>query len=150
METKLPTYWNTSFSKICLGMKINQELRFILINTKADSLFSLIADGKYRPTSLGRDTWKSLIGAQGSLQRYCNKEGFNLEPESAFWKSRASKARIGIFANNQNNCRDVDSRIGFGTGGPHDDTNTCGIHASGHTLDNGQRSIKAMGYILVQ
>ncbi|CAH3188003.1 unnamed protein product [Porites lobata] len=24
-ETKLPSYWNTSFSKICLGMKIGQQ-----------------------------------------------------------------------------------------------------------------------------
>ena len=131
-------------------MKINQELRFILINMQANSLYSLIADGHYRVTSLGRDTWKSLIGPQGSLQRHCNKEGFNLEPESAYWKNRASKVRIGIFANNQNDCKSVDSRIGFGTGGPKDDNNTCGIDATGSTLDNGVRHIKAMGYILVQ
>ena len=40
METKLPTYWNTSFSKICLGMKIDQKLGFIVINKEADSLHS--------------------------------------------------------------------------------------------------------------
>ncbi|PFX22528.1 hypothetical protein AWC38_SpisGene12936 [Stylophora pistillata] len=66
-ETKLLTYWNTSFSKICLGMKINQQLR-----------------------------------------------------------------------------------IGFGTGGPHDDNNTCGIDTSMALLDNGERHIKGMGYIFVQ
>ncbi|PFX22542.1 Fibrillin-1 [Stylophora pistillata] len=148
IENKLPSYWHTSFSKICLGMKIDQQLRFIVINMQADSLYSLIADGQYRATSLGRDTWKSLIGSQGSLQALCNKEGFNLEPEGAFWKDKACKARIGIFANNQNNCGDVDSRIGFGTGGPKDDNNTCGIDATGKTLDNGERRIKAMGYIL--
>ena len=63
-ETKLSTYWNTSFSTICLGMKINHQLRLIVINRHANSLFSLIADGKYRATSLGRNTWKSLIGSQ--------------------------------------------------------------------------------------
>ncbi|PFX25311.1 hypothetical protein AWC38_SpisGene10074 [Stylophora pistillata] len=57
-ETKLPTYWNTSFSKICLGMEIDQQLRFIVINKQADSLYSLIADGRYRATSLGRNKWK--------------------------------------------------------------------------------------------
>lgn len=31
-ETKLAIYWNASFSKICLGMKINEQLRFIVIN----------------------------------------------------------------------------------------------------------------------
>ena len=64
-ETKLPTYWNTSFSKICLGMKVGQVIKFAIINKAADSLYSLIADGQYRATSLGRDKWKTLIGSQG-------------------------------------------------------------------------------------
>ena len=76
-ETKLPTYWNTSFSKICLGMKVGNVTNFLVVNEQADSLHSLIADGQYRATSLGRDTWKTLIGSQASLQSNCNKEGFN-------------------------------------------------------------------------
>ena len=68
-ETKLPTYWNTPFNKICLGMKIGHQLRFILINRRANSLFSLIADGKYRATSLGRNTWKWLIGHRPPCSR---------------------------------------------------------------------------------
>ncbi|XP_022795529.1 uncharacterized skeletal organic matrix protein 5-like, partial [Stylophora pistillata] len=143
LETKLPTYWNTSFTKICLGMKINQDFRFIVIDKIADSLYTLIADGQYRNTSLGPDTWKSLIGSQGYLQPHCNKEGFNLVPEKPYWKNKACKARIGIFANNQKNCDDVDSRIGFGTGGGRDKNNTCGN-------DGDRIHIKAMGYILVQ
>ena len=150
METKLPTYWNTSFSKICLGMKIDQQLRFIAINKQADSLYSLIADGQYRPTNLGRDAWRSLIGPKASSQIYCNREGFNLYPLNPFWEFKAPIARIGFVTNNANNCHDVDSRIGFGTGGPHDDTNTCGIVADKSGLDNGRQFIKAMGYILVQ
>ena len=94
-ETKLPTYWNTSFSKICLGMKIGQQLGFIVINKQADSLHSLIADGRYRATSLGREKWKELIGSQGSLQKKCNKEGFNV----VCTKKGHSKARIGIVSN---------------------------------------------------
>ena len=129
METKLPTYWSTSFSKICLGMRIDQELRLIVINMEADSLYSLIADGIYRPTVLGRDTWRSLIGPKASSQIYCNREGFNLNPLTAFWEFRASKARIGFVTNNANNCKDVNTRIGFGTGGPFDDNDTCGIVA---------------------
>ena len=129
-------------------MKIDQQLRFVVISMQADSLHSLISDGHYRSTSLGRDTWKSLIGPQGSLQPKCNKEGFNVEPEISSWKHKASRARIGN--NNNNNCLDVDSRIGFGTGGPHDKKNTCGIDARMKLLDNGERHIKAMGYIFVQ
>ena len=47
-------------------MKIDQQLKFIVIQKQADSLYSLIADGQYRKTSLGRDKWKELIGSQGS------------------------------------------------------------------------------------
>ena len=144
-ETKLPTYWNTPFNKICLGMKIGQQFKSVVINHQARSLYSLIADGKYRATSLGRNTWKNLIGSRASLQPNCNKEGFNAIGAS----TRHSKARIGILGNEQNECRSPDSRIGFGTGGHPDDSSTCGNDAiSGG--DNGDKNIKAMGYILVQ
>ena len=140
-ETKLPTYWNTPFSKICLGMKIGHQINFILINQHANSLYSLIADGQYRATSLGRNTFKTLIGSQASLQHNCNKEGFNVVS--------TSKARIGILGNNERDCISCNSRIGFGTGGYPDDSNTCGNEAV-FSPDNGDKHIKAMGYILVQ
>ena len=144
-ETKLPTYWKTSFSKICLGMKIGNQINFIVINKQANSLYSLIADGQYRYTSLGRNTWKTLIGSQASLQLRCNKEGFNAVGS----RGSNSKARIGILGNQQNNCGSCNSRIGFGTGGHPDDSNTCG-NAASLSPDNGGKKIKAMGYILVQ
>ena len=144
-ETKLPSYWKTPFSKICLGMKIGHKIRFFTIYRHANSLYSLIADGQYRATSLGRNTWKSLIGPQASLQKYCNKEGFNAISSNKL----LSKARIGITSNNEEQCVTCDSRIGFGTGGSPDDTNTCGNEAA-FSPDNGNKHIKAMGYILVQ
>ena len=143
-ETKLPTYWNTPFSKICLGMKIGHQINFIVINKQANSLYSLIADGKYRATSLGRNTWKTLVGSQASLQLNCNKEGFN-----AVVLTTNSKTRIGIIGNEQNDCNSCDSRIGFVTGGYPDDSNTWGNGAK-HSADNGDKHIKSMGYILVQ
>ena len=144
-ETKLPTYWNISVSKICLGMKIGQQINFIVTNKFAKSLHSLIADGQYRTTSLGRDTWKTLIGSEASLQLNCNKGGFNVMSSNIDF----AKARIGFLCNNQNDCNTCDSRIGFGTGGNHDDSNTCGNQAT-HSPDNGNKHIKAMGYIFVQ
>jgi len=145
-ETKLPTYWNTPFSKICLAMKIGtQAIRTTVINKHARSLYSLIADGRFRATSLGRNTWKTLIGSEVSLQPNCNKEGFN----AVSGKSINAKARIGIIANEQNDCFSCDSRIGFGTGGSPDNTKTCG-NAACCSGDNGDKNIKAMGYILVQ
>ena len=122
-------------------MKIGHEVNSIVINKQANSLRSLIADGKYRPTSLGRHTWKKLIGRQASLQRNCNQEGFNSQSYS--------KARIGIISNQENDCFTCDSRIGFGTEGYPNDDNTCGNWAR-YGGDNSDRNIKAMGYILVQ
>lgn len=125
-------------------MKIGQQVNFVVISYAANSLYSLIADGQYRNTSLGRATWKTLIGSQASLQLNCNREGFN-----AVGHIGQSKARIGILGNNQLDCSTCDSRIGFGTGGAHDDSNTCGNQAT-HSSDNGDKHIKAMGYIFVK
>ena len=123
-------------------MKVGQQINFIVINKQASSLYSLVADGQYRATSLGRNTWKLLVGSQGSLQIYCNREGFNS-------LCQKNKARIGIISNEVNNCIGCDSRIGFGAAGHPDDSNTCGNEAK-YSPDNGVRHIKAFGYILLQ
>ena len=128
-------------------MKIGQENRFIAFNKTASSLFSLIADGKYHNTSLGRDTWKALIGSQASLQTNCNREGFNVVTDNG---DNWPKVRIGIVANNENDCSSCDSRIGFGTGGYPDNAPSCGNYAKGTYTRDGAANITAMGYILVQ
>ena len=116
-----------------------------LSSTSKLTLFSLIADGQYRATLLGRDKWKELIGSQGSLQYNCEKEGFNVVCS----RSGHSKARIGIVSENKNSCGSCDSRIGFGTEGYPDASNTCGNEAVINP-DNGEKHLKAMGYILVK
>ena len=121
----------------------NQPVKFLVISKNGASLYSLIADGRYRRTSLGREKWKTLIGSEASLQPNCNKEGFNAVGDTN------SKARIGIIANDQNNCGSCDSRIGFGTGGYPANTNTCGNEAK-YGGDKGEKHIKTMGYILVK
>ena len=144
LETLLPTYWSTSFSKICLGMKVDGVTRFLPLHQKADSLYALIGDGQYRATSLGRDAWKKLIGPNASLQRNCNQEGFSSRVSS----SVHSRVRIGIISNQEGNCHSPDSFIGFGGGGSGF-KNACGNGASWGP-DNGNKNIKAFGYIFVQ
>ena len=51
---------NIPFSKICLGMKIGQQTKFFIISKTANSLYSLIADGQYRATSMGYFRMKEL------------------------------------------------------------------------------------------
>lgn len=131
-------------------MEVGQQINFITIHKKASSLYTLVADGVSRYTSVSRDTWKTLLISQGSLQRNCNQEGFNaLSGVGSNWNMDWSKVRIGILANSNNDCITCDSRIGFGGRGMHDDTNTRENDAS-FGSDNGERPIKAMDYILVQ
>lgn len=141
-ETKLPTYWNTSFTKICLGMKIEQHVNFILINQQAKSLYSLITDGNRRQTSLRLDTWMKLIGSLASLQSNVKPQVLNVRCYRDL-----KKARIGVVRSNENDCSSCDSRIGFviGTGAIRIDSNSC---RSVNVFT--KREIKAMGYILVQ
>ena len=122
----------------------DQDPKFIVLNKKASSLFDLIGDGTYRATTLGRDEWKELIGTDASLQLNCNKEGFNVQSHPFH-----SRARIGMINNQENDCDSCDSRIGFGTGGHYDNSNSCGNDAV-YSADNGDKHIKAFGYILVQ
>jgi len=113
-------------------MKVGQQITYIDINKPADSLHSLIADGQYCATSLGRNKWKKLIGREASLQTGCNKEGFN-----AVYDNVHSRARIGILGND-GYCSTFDSsRIRFGLGGLHNDSNTCGNHAPFSQIKDG-------------
>ena len=117
-------------------MKIPSEVTtdFIAINQTADSLYSLIADGNYRATSLGHDTWKTLLGSHSVLQPKCNMEGFNtaVSPGPHY-------ARIGIFGNNEDDCNTCDSFMGFGV-----------VFWGSNSWACGGRNIRAMGYILIQ
>ena len=91
-ESKLPTYWNTPFTKICLIMKIKGRptTRFLVLNEKARSLYALIADDKYRKTKVGRGAWKKLIGPEASLQLSCYREFF----EGKNWLCGRSRKRL--------------------------------------------------------
>ena len=147
-ESKLASYWNTPFKKICLGMTVNGDSKWIMLDYEASSLYSVIADGQYRSTSAGREAWKSLI-AGSSLQQNCNQEGF----DSSTGDSRWINVRLGYIANNKNNCGTSNSCIGFGISykgcnGEVPDI-TCGNIAMCNGNDHGKKLTAAFGYIFV-
>ena len=102
------------------------------------SLYDIISKGTYQATTLGRNRWKKLID-RSSLQPYCNMEGFNI---ALTWR----KARIGLVANEQNDCSSPDSFIGFGTNA---NRLTCGNFAR-HGGDNGDKTTPTTGFFFVQ
>lgn len=80
-----------------------------------------------------------------SIKNNCNKQGFNV-----YWSSTGSPhARLGITANQENDCLTCDSVIGFGTGHGHHKSTTCGNYCRIH-CDEGDRIKTTFGYILVQ
>ncbi|XP_028390758.1 uncharacterized skeletal organic matrix protein 5-like isoform X2 [Dendronephthya gigantea] len=144
-ETKLASYWNTPFTKICLGMKDKSDsVKWIVIKHKANSLFELIANGEFIETKVGENQWKSLI-TDSELQPYCNKEGFNIDG------GHQTYLRIGLVANNNNDCKSCNSCIGFGAS-VRGCNNQLRSIACGNIYDCRQtyRSTPNSGYIYVQ
>jgi hypothetical protein len=127
-------------------MSYNGTKKWATIDSPADSLYSLIADGQFRATNAGKSTWKSLI-AGASLQNNCNREGFNVNFNENY------TMRIGIVANNEEDCDSCNSRLGFSTAYVNSDgvwtqTMVCGNRV---TWPNAERiSLVTFGYILVQ
>ncbi|XP_028416363.1 uncharacterized protein LOC114540368 [Dendronephthya gigantea] len=149
-EFKGAAYWKTSFNEICVAMKHGGQLRALSFLHPALSLYDLIADGRYKETNVGRSRWKQLIHGS-SLQRNCNREGLNV-----FYGRSTVKVRLGIIANQENDCNSPDSFLGLGA---NERVTFCSLrepsrNAAGNAAtcssDNGNKNIKAMGYILVR
>lgn len=136
-QTKLATYSSSSFTQVCLGVKYNMQTRFIVINKTARSLYSLLSGNIFHPTSLGRNVWKTLYGDEGSLEPYCNSEGFNAA-------CPAPAIRIGIITNDFNVCTSCGAWLAFGAG-PY------GLwHHASSVSDNGAGDFYGFGYIMVK
>ncbi|XP_028403323.1 uncharacterized skeletal organic matrix protein 5-like [Dendronephthya gigantea] len=150
-QTKLASYWNIPFKKICLGMEVDDEERWTVLNYTAISLYDVIVDGSFKSTKAGRKAWESLIFGS-ALQKNCNQEGFNIKIEK-YYGNASTNVRIGLVANNQNDCKTCNSCIGFGTfmRGCYEDSprnTSCGNIAVCRVLSN--KNIAAFGFILVQ
>ena len=147
-ESKLASYWITPFKKICVGMTVNGESKWMTIDYEASSLYSLIADGQYRNTSAGGSAWRSLIEG-ASLMPYCNLEGFNIRCSKESYHS--INARFAFAANSQNHCFYCHSWLGFGI----NFDSRCGesgMQACGNrqVCSSSIINMNAFGYILVQ
>ena len=134
-------------------MKVENLRKWIRINdSEGSSLFNVIAGGVFSSTTVGKETWKSLI-SETLLQENCNLEGLNVQQASIEHDNHV-KVRIGIVANNQDDCESCDSCIGFGISirscNGYDLTSTsCGTSKAG-CGNKPNKNMAAFGYILVQ
>ena len=112
-------------------------LNWILVQSAhAQTLHSLISDGGYRFTSLGRKNWLSLM-VNSSLGLGCADEGFN----PSMLKERV---RIGMIAGEDCPSPSWATLIGFGSTGNYSCGNLKGDDPSKI------KYIPSFGYILVQ
>ena len=152
-EAKLASFSTVPFTEVRVGFAVGNSLQWLVLPKTANSMLEVMK-GAYQASAAGRNAWKNLIPGS-SLQLNCNKEGFNvLDPCS--WDTTAAgvaRARIGIIGNEQIDCCSADSRIGIGTMGGYcgqDTNNSAGNEASPCTPDNGEKHIKAVGYVMVR
>jgi cysteine-rich repeat protein len=146
-EHKNAAYDRLTFEQILVGMKVGDTLNWLSFNYRALSLFSIIDDDQYLAINNStRGDWLSLI--DGSvLQEHCNRIGFNNIVGGTL------KARIGIIANEQNNCGNPDSVIGLGTGhhcdGPAINSGNAACYYDSNNPNN-STTIAAFGFLMVR
>eukprot|EP00794_Sanderia_malayensis_P010883 gene10883-12039_t len=150
-EAKFPAFNTLGFTSICLGMKVNNVTKWLKISKSATSLLSIFQGGDYQETTVSRTTWMGLISGS-SLQSNCNREGFNVKRND-----NTMIARIGLIANQENECASPDSCIGFGLPSsylypsseffPIRSIVSCGNSAY---YSNQDQWVPAMGYLLIK
>ena len=147
-EAKFNAFSKLSFHTVCIGMKYEGATNWLLVNKTGSSLQDIFKAGTYVATSINRDVWKGLI-RDSSLQVYCNRQGFNVKDQYG-----NIYARIGYLGNQENECYTPDSFIALGArnsvvcASPLPKI-SCGNFAS-CSPDNGDKSLAAMGFILLQ
>ena len=144
-EAKLETWNAVPFSEVRVVFEypINStDTHSLVIPLAGAKLFDLFQQSK--PTTLGRDAWKSLMGASASLQLECNLEGTNIYDANI-------RVRLGIISNNEADCLTPDSRIGVGGGGPScvSPSESAGDTAC-YEPDNGEVELAAFAWVFVR
>ncbi|MDP3213175.1 MAG: fibrinogen-like YCDxxxxGGGW domain-containing protein, partial [Deltaproteobacteria bacterium] len=147
VEAKFASFARVPFTALRLALVDGGTSRAVVIPFRAaDSLLSVFATGVFEATSVSRAGWTGLM-ASGSLQPHCNREGFNNDVPGY------TRVRLGIVANQENDCASPDSRLGLGGQGltcaPSLGSSTVGNSAS-CGADNGDRDTRAFGYLFVR
>jgi hypothetical protein len=139
-EAKLAGFASLPVAAVRLGMVDAGTTRWVVAPVTAPSLMALFVRGS-TVTSLGRDAWRGLV-ASPSTQNNCNREGFNVQDDSA-----VHAIRLGILFNNEPDCTSPDSFIGIGTNSA---AVTAGNFADMTSADHGPRETKVIAYVMIR
>lgn len=145
-EAKLPGYASLGFTELRLGFRTG-EWRWITAEAESTSLLAAVT--RQVPISAGRSSWLSLVES-AALQPFCGRERFSNFGDDC---ETCSQVRIGILGNNEDECVNPDSFIGFGgknnlTGVDCDLTLTVSV---GHGRSCGEvKNLPVFGYVMVR
>ncbi|XP_065070552.1 uncharacterized protein LOC135695369 [Rhopilema esculentum] len=139
-EAKFPAFSNVAFDEICIGMRASSVVNWLRLPVNSSSLLAIFKPATYIQTNLGRSAWKHLL-LSSSMQFNCNREGINVKTDGG-----DIMARIGLIANNEDDCASPDSFFGLGIA-----STICGNEAlHSPNVDDGQVRIEAMGFVLIK
>ncbi len=146
-EMKSAAFASVAFTSVRLAFVDGGTTRAVVIPFRsAPSLLSVFAAGAFEATSISRAGWLGLM-ASGSLQPYCNREGFNNAVAGYV------RVRLGMISNQENDCGSPDSRIGLGGQDnaclPSSAGNAAGNSAS-CSPENGDRDTRVFAYLFVR
>ena len=116
-EAKLQSYATTQIKELLIQMADNngQSTRSLIVRHEGPSLRSILQSPENTPfqTRAGYANWLGLVRG-GSLQGYCRLEGINVARNATASNGYIAKLRLGILANNENDCGSIDSFAGIG------------------------------------
>jgi cysteine-rich repeat protein len=145
-DMKSRAFSELGFTELRLGLKQSGWPRWLTLAHAAPSLLSVFQDADNQPTAAGRAAWRGLVHA-ASLRAHCDREGFNLTAGTA-------RARIGLLANDTDDCDSSESLVGFGTAGDasfHDPGRSAGNQAgAGARADRDEKHAPAHGFLFVR
>ncbi len=142
-QAKLASFHTVPFTEVRVGL-IDGSLRWVTLPVSATSLYDIIHTGEYYFVDVSRDTWSTLVSSP-ALQPNCNHRGFN-----APGNLNHSRVRIGITANQENDCNSCDSYIGIGGHGQGCGTTDAGISAGNWMTCEASVNKKLFGYVMVR
>jgi hypothetical protein len=157
-EAKFPSYFYVPFTSM-LGMMsaLGQTTLHTLVIPVSDStsLQHLMGSTPNSVlTNLGPAAWMGLTVPDAAIQPNCNREGINIVASLDAGGCVGASVRIGIIANDQNDCCSPNSYVGFGGGVDGDincdPTSVSAGSMAGITCTGGTMNIQDFGYVFVR